>query len=128
MHTAEPYESVTNFLLDKIKEDTPPKSQQPTQQSNNKPPAVTVMPKKIAKVEKKPEKEETTGFRVAELRYVITEEQVELEELRCGICFRFCNEAVQTEGCGHLFCETCLAEYFVKNNACPNCGIATREY
>jgi len=129
------YESVTNFLLDKMSAEEVPNERKPEQTTvtpkisvkppDPPPPVHIPAPKKNSL-----EKQEliTTKSAVTELRYVITEQQVELEELRCGLCFRLPNEAVQTEGCGHLFCETCIVESFSKKPMCPSCGVLTQCY
>ena len=110
------YQSVNNFLTFKLVEEEVRRTVDVSRPATT----ISVPQGNVSKKENK--------INISELAYVITEEQLELEELRCGICLRLPNEAVVTDGCGHLFCEPCLMEAFSKNQMCPYCGAITSHY
>ena len=41
------------------------------------------------------------------------------EQLTCGICLDYAEQAVETSCCHHIFCEECIRK--VKNGSCPQC-------
>eukprot|EP00948_MAST-09A_sp_MAST-9A-sp1_P002379 g2379.t1 len=43
------------------------------------------------------------------------------KELQCSICSSLLCSPVMLEECQHLFCETCLLEWFVRKEVCPLC-------